>query len=77
MTVLLGAINRLNKILLKDIKVGEKFYILNKTGTPKFSGKMTFIMVRNNGSIIEYDRLENDKRYIESTRYKVYGVIID
>jgi hypothetical protein len=74
MSIFLGAIE---KTLLKDIKVGKKFYILNKRGTPKSSGKMTFVMVRNNGSIIEYDRLENDKRYVESTRYKVYGVIID
>lgn len=39
-----------NSILLQDVKVGQKFYLLNKNGVAKYNGKMTMEMTRNSGN---------------------------
>jgi hypothetical protein len=64
-------------ILLKNIQEGQSFYLLNKSGLPKYNGKMTFTMTRNtNGKMVEYSRIEKEKHYSESTMYDQYAVII-
>jgi len=35
-----------HSILLQDVKVGQKFYMLNKSGLPKYNGNTTFEMTR-------------------------------
>jgi hypothetical protein len=49
--------------LLKNVKVGQKFYMLNKNGTPKFNGNITFEMTSNNGKVFEYFRIENNRLF--------------
>jgi hypothetical protein len=63
--------------LLKNVKVGQKFYMLNKNGTPKFNGNITFEMTSNNGKVFEYFRIENNRVYVGSSLYEQYVVIID
>jgi len=65
-----------NSILLQDVKVGETFYMLNKSGLPKYNGNTTYVMTRNNGHVVEFTRLENDKNYQVSTINKQLVVII-
>ena len=66
-----------NSILIKNVKVGEKFYMLNKSGLPKYNGNSTFIMTRNtNGKMVEYSRIEKERYYNESTMYDQFVVII-
>ena len=66
-----------NSILLQDVKVGQKFYMLNKSGLPKYNGNTTFEMTRNNGGVfVEFTRLENDRAYNVSTRNNQYVVIL-
>jgi hypothetical protein len=66
-----------NSILLQDVKVGEKFYLLNKNGLPKYNGNMSFEMTRNNGGcFVEYTRLENNRAYHVSTSYPQYVILL-
>jgi hypothetical protein len=65
-----------NAILIQDVKVGEKFYMLNKAGLPKLNGNTTFLMERNNGRCFEYVRLENDRAYQGTTLYPQYVVVL-
>lgn len=65
-----------NAILIQDVKVGQKFYMLNKSGLPKYNGIRTFLMTRNNGKIFEFIRIEQDKMYTSSTLYPQYVVVI-
>jgi hypothetical protein len=66
-----------NSILLQDVKVGQKFYLLNKNGVAKYNGNMTMEMTRNEGGMfVEYIRLENGRAYNVSTYYEKYVVIL-
>jgi hypothetical protein len=65
-----------NAILIQDVKVGQKFYMLNKAGLPKYNANRTFLMTRNNGKAFEFIRIEQDKMYTSSTLYPQYVVII-
>jgi hypothetical protein len=65
-----------NAILIQDVKVGQKFYMLNKAGLPKYNCNSTFEMTRNNGKVFEYIRIEKDKMYTSSTLYPQYVVVI-
>jgi hypothetical protein len=66
-----------NSILLQDVKVGETFYMLNKSGLPKYNGNTTYVMTRNNGGLfVEFTRIENNKAYNVCVIYKQLVVII-
>lgn len=66
-----------NAILIQDVQVGQKFYMLNKKGISKYNGNMTFVMTSNNGRYFEYDRVENDRRYNGTTLYEQYVIVIE
>ena len=67
-----------NKILIQEVKVGQRFYMLNKFDLPKYNGNMTFEMTRNTGNgIVEFTRLEKVKYYNEGTRYNQFVVLIN
>jgi hypothetical protein len=58
-------------IFLIDVKVGQKFYLVNKNGCAKYNGNMTMEMTRNSGNgIVKFTRLENGKPYNELTDKK-------
>jgi hypothetical protein len=64
------------KIFLKDVKVGQKFYLINKNGCAKYNGNITMQMTRNSGNgIVEFTRLENDKPYNELAYNKLVVIL--
>ena len=63
-------------ILIQDVKVGEKFYLLNKNGLPKYNGNSTFEMTRNNGRCFEFKRLEKEKAYQSTSLYPQYVILL-
>ena len=66
-----------DSILLKDVEVGKKFYMINKKGLPKYNGNTTFEMTRNSKKgIVEFTRLENGKAYCEIARDNQFVVIL-
>jgi len=67
------------KILLKNVKKGQYFYLLNKSGGFRYNNpNMTFIMERNTtGKMVEYSRIERERFYSESTMFDKYAVLLD
>jgi hypothetical protein len=63
-------------ILMQNVKVGEKFYFLNKRGVPRYKGKITYEMTRNNGKAMEYFRIDNGKGYTATSIRDNYVVVI-
>ena len=64
-------------ILIQDVKIGQRFYMLNKNGLPKYNGKITYEMTRNNGRYFEYFRIENDKACVGTDLYPQYVILLE
>ena len=68
-----------NAILIQDVKVGQKFYKLNKMGHQQYNENTVFEMayIHSSGQMFEYDRIGKDKRYVDTTLYPQYVVVIN
>jgi len=63
-------------ILVQNVNVGDKFYFLNKNGTPRYNGNITYEMTRNNGKAMEFFRIENGKGHTLTSLYDNYVIVI-
>ena len=61
--------------LVQNVKVGDKFYFLNKNGTPRY-GNITYEMTRNNGKSMEFFRIENGTGHTLTILYDNYVIVI-